>query len=65
MVTLKTHIKMKYWLFIPLVVFGLMEHVKTGMYYKRYDHRYDKSFVVYDKLTDRQLPHARIWARPG
>lgn len=59
------NVKIKLWLFFPCVVFGLVAHVLEGWHYRHYDQRRYKENYTYEKLALRELPFARVWARPG
>lgn len=63
--TIRLNQKVKYWLFLPVVVWGVVNHVFTGIYYDNYDFSQDRDFRVYDKLTLRNTPEGRVWSRPG
>ena len=63
--TIKLNVKLRYWLFYPVVLWGMTTHVNQGLYQETFDHNFDKDIRVYDKLAVRPLPFFRVWARPG
>jgi len=63
--TMKLTVKLRYWLFYPVVLWGITNHVFQGMYFDEYDFDEDNDSKVYDKLSSRALPFARVWSRPG
>jgi hypothetical protein len=63
--TQRTGLKLRYWLFYPVVVWGVTATVLEGMYAEEFDLTRDPDYKVYDKLAERAIPFARVWNRPG
>lgn len=68
MLNMHTHVlntKMTYWGFWIFLGWGLTTHVWSGVHKETTAHNDEDKFQVYDKLAPRDLPYARVWARPG
>jgi hypothetical protein len=66
-VNITTHkfgIRLKFWAFLPFVLWGNIVNVFTGYYFDHYNLLEDTG-NLYDKLAHRAIPAGRVWARPG
>jgi len=60
-----TNTKMVYWGFWIFLGWGLTNHVWNGIETERVTHNGEHKHQVYDKLSKRVMPYARVWSRPG
>ena len=63
--TMKLNLKLRIWLFYPVILWGVTNHIFQGMYFEEFDFTGEPDLKVYDKLNARPIPFARVWSRPG
>ena len=60
----RAHIKLGYWTFFPIVIWGFLQPITYGIWHEEhtiFNHRLN----IYDKLHYRQAPYSVVWSRPG
>ena len=63
--THRLNTKITYIGFYCFLVWGLTNHVFTGIWHENTKNNNERAYQPYDKLAIRKLPFNRVWSRPG
>ena len=63
--THRLNTKLGYYPFYLLILWGLTNHVVTGVWIENTRNNDERPYQPYDKLAIRKLPWNRVWSRPG